>query len=196
LSGFFVHAMKITGIILTGGKSSRMGTDKAVLEFEGQSLLKRAADFCSVFCDEVLISSNNPEHRVEGVSRINDEVKECGPMGGIYSCLKQSSSDWNFVLSVDAPFVQSDFILFLQDHTTDFDAVIPVHEGKKEPLIAFYQKKALPQIETHIKAENYKMHFLLQKLNTHFVDAGAWLEKYPNIFNNLNTPEDLFGTNQ
>jgi molybdenum cofactor guanylyltransferase len=188
--------MKITGIILTGGKSSRMGSDKALLEFEGQSLLKRAVDFCSAFCDEVLISSSNPEHRVEGGTRIDDEVKECGPMGGIYSCLKQSSSDWNFVLSVDAPFVQSDFILCLQGQSADFDAVIPVHEGKKEPLIAFYHKKALPEIETHIKAENYKMHFLLQQLNTHFVDAGAWLGKYPKIFNNLNTPEDLFGSKQ
>ncbi len=169
-----------------------MGSDKALLEFEGKTLLKRAVDLCSSFCEEVLISSNYPEHQVEDFRRIDDEDADCGPIGGIYSCLKQSSHDWNLVLSVDAPFVQQDFIRFLKDGTPNFEAVVPIHAGKKEPLIAFYHKKALPQIEARIKAENYKLHFLLEKLNTNFMDAGEWLKKYPDLFRNLNNPEDLF----
>ncbi|WP_167617654.1 molybdenum cofactor guanylyltransferase [Maribellus sediminis] len=183
--------MPITGIILTGGQSKRMGSDKALLQLEGKTLLKRAVDLCTGLCDEILISSNNPEHQVEGIQRIDDEIADCGPIGGIFSCLKHSASDWNFVLSVDAPFVQPDFIQFLKNKTDQFDAIVPVHDGKKEPLIAMYHKNALPQIEAQIKAENYKLHFLLQELNTNFVDATEWLVRYPELFRNLNAPEDL-----
>ncbi|WP_167609930.1 molybdenum cofactor guanylyltransferase [Maribellus sediminis] len=183
--------MQITGTILTGGQSKRMGSDKALLQLEGKTLLKRAVDLCSGLCEEILISSNNPTHRIENLRRIEDEVADCGPIGGIYTCLKHSANDWNFVLSVDAPFVQPDFIQFLKNKTDQFDAIVPVHDGKKEPLIAMYHKNALPQIEAQIKAENYKLHFLLQELNTNFVDATEWLVRYPELFRNLNAPEDL-----
>ena len=183
--------MKFTGIILTGGQSKRMGSDKALLQLDGKTLLKHAVDLCSGLCDELLISSNNPTHQIGNFRRIDDEIENCGPIGGIYSCLKRSANDWNFVLSVDAPFVQPDFIQFLNSRTGHFDAVVPLHNGKKEPLIAFYHKNALPQIEAQIKAENYKLHFLLQELTTNFVDAAEWLLKYPELFRNLNAPGDL-----
>ena len=183
--------MKITGIILTGGKSSRMGRDKALMLYEGKSLLQRAVDFCSAFCDEVLISSGNKEHQIEGILRIDDEIENCGPIGGIYSCLKRSSNDWNFVLSVDAPFVQKDFVEYLKGETHSFDAVVPLHNGKKEPLIAFYHKRVLPEIKARIETGNYKLHFLLQQINTNFVESEEWLKKYPGLFRNLNYPEDL-----
>ncbi len=183
--------MKITGIVLTGGKSSRMGHDKALFLYEGKSLLQRAVDFCSSFCDELLISSSNADHQIEGIYRVEDEIKNCGPIGGIYSCLKQSSNDWNFVLSVDAPFVQSDFIQFLKAETHNFDAVVPLHEGKKEPLIAFYHKRILPEIKAKIQVDNYRLYFLLQEINTNYVESGEWLKQYPSLFRNLNYPEDI-----
>lgn len=186
--------MQITAIILTGGKSSRMGTDKALLELEGKTLLSRAVDLCSKVCDEILISSDAEEHRVGSHRLVADEVKDCGPMGGIYSCLKESSNEWNFVLSVDSPFVTKDFVEFLVSQTKDFDAVIPVHFGKKEPLIAFYRKSILSQIEAKIREGNYKLHFLLQEINTHFVESGEWVRKYPELFRNLNYPEDISST--
>ncbi|MCK3682556.1 molybdenum cofactor guanylyltransferase [Maribellus sp. YY47] len=183
--------MQITAIILTGGKSSRMGTDKALLELDGKTLLSRAVDLCSQFCDEILISSDAEEHRVGSYRLVEDEVKDCGPMGGIYSCLKASSNQWNFVLSVDAPFVTKDFIAFLKGETNNFDAVVPLHDGKKEPLIAFYRKTVLSQIEVKIGEGNYKLHFLLQEVNTNFVESGEWFKKYPELFRNLNYPEDI-----
>jgi len=182
--------MKITAIILTGGKSSRMGSDKALLVFNGQTLLNRAVDFCAVFCNEILISSNNPKHNVAGIQRIDDEIENCGPIGGLDSSLKKSSNDWNFVWSVDAPFVQLEFVDFLISKTGNFDAVVPVHKVNKEPLIALYHKKILPQVASRIEEGNYKMHFLLQELNTNFVESGKWLKRYPELFRNLNNPDD------
>ena len=115
-------------------------------------------------------------------------------MGGIYSGLKESANEWNFVLSVDAPFVSTDFIQFLKGETGNFDAVVPLHDGKKEPLIAFYRKSILPQIEARIGEGNYKLHFLIQEINTHFVESGEWVKKYPELFRNLNYPEDISNT--
>lgn len=132
--------MQITAIILTGGKSSRMGTDKALLELDGKTLLSHAVDLCSKFCDEILISSDAEEHRVGSHRLVADEVKDCGPMGGIYSCLKESANEWNFVLSVDSPFVTKDFVEFIKGEARNFDAVVPLHDGKKEPLIGFYPR--------------------------------------------------------
>lgn len=168
-----------------------MGNDKALLELDGKTLLSHAVDLCSKFCDEILISSDAEEHRIGSHRLVADEVKDCGPMGGIYSGLKESANEWNFVLSVDAPFVSTDFIQFLKGETGNFDAVVPLHDGKKEPLIAFYRKSILPQIEARIGEGNYKLHFLIQEINTHFVESGEWVKKYPELFRNLNYPEDL-----
>ena len=183
--------MQLTGIILAGGKSSRMGTDKASLEMEGKTLLCRAIEFCQVFCDEVLISSNNQEHKVEELKLVNDEISDCGPMGGIYSCLKQSGSDWNFVLSVDAVFVEKDFVNFLITGIPGFEVVVPIHNGKKEPLIALYHKKLVPDFRSQLESKNYKMHFLLERVKTNFIHSDKWMKQYPKLFYNLNSPEDL-----
>jgi len=183
--------MQLTGIILAGGKSSRMGTDKAMLEVEGKTLLRRAVEFCRLFCDEILISSNIPEHEVEGCTRIPDEIKDCGPMGGIYSCLKQSKNEWNFVLSVDAIFVKHEFINWLISQASDCEAVIPMHKKGKEPLIALYNCKALEAFKIQLELKEYKMHFILEKINTCFVDSNQWIIKNPKLFSNINSPEDL-----
>ncbi|WP_303921854.1 molybdenum cofactor guanylyltransferase [Draconibacterium sediminis] len=183
--------MQITTIILAGGLSQRMGTDKALLELGGKTLLERAIDLCKPFSSELLISSNHQAHTTFGYTVVEDEIKNCGPIGGIYSCLKRSSNDWNLVLSVDTPFVQKSFIDFLKEETRNFEAVVPVHEGKKEPLIAFYHKSTLREIRTMIEDGDYKLHFLLQKLNTNFAESGEWLKKYPKLFQNLNCPEDI-----
>ncbi|QGY43282.1 NTP transferase domain-containing protein [Maribellus comscasis] len=183
--------MQLTGIILAGGKSSRMGKDKALLELKEQTLLQRAIHFCQSFCDEILISSNSLEHEVEGIQIVSDEISDCGPIGGIYSCLKKSKNDWNFVISVDAPFVEMDFVSFLVAQKDSFDAVVPVHKNGREPLIALYHKKLLPVIETRLITGDYKMQFLLQKVHTNYIDAKGWIKKYPRLFFNINYPEDL-----
>jgi len=183
--------MQITGIILAGGKSKRMGTDKALLKLDGNTLLDKAIDLCKSVCNQVIISSNNPEHKRMGYQVIPDEIEECGPIGGIYSCLKKSETIWNFVLSVDAAFVEPEFLSYLILETGDFNAVVPVHLHGKEPLVALYHKSCLPLVEKQIESASYKMQILLESLNTNYVDAQHWVEKYPKLFYNLNRPKDL-----
>lgn len=183
--------MQITAIVLAGGKSKRMGTDKALLEIDGITMLERAVTLCKNTCDNIIISSNNISHKKLGGKVVVDEVENCGPIGGISSCLKQSKTDWNFIISVDAAFVESDFVDFLFLEANGYDAIVPVHSKGKEPLIAFYNKSSLAKMEEMLQVGNYKMHNLLTSLNTKFVDAEKWLEKHPKLFNNLNYPEDL-----
>jgi len=183
--------MQITGIILSGGQSTRMGTDKALLRINGKTLLECALGICRPVCSDILISSNNPEHEKFGYKIIPDERKNCGPLGGIYSCLKKSVTDWNFIISVDSAFVTQDFVAFLISEIGDFDAIIPVHKNGKEPLIAMYHKNCISVIREKIKLRDFKMQHLLNELNSKFVDVVIWIEKYPEIFRNINRPEDL-----
>ena len=99
--------------------------------------------------------------------------------------------EWNFVISVDSAYVEPEFIQFLITEIGKFDAVVPVHSKGKEPLIALYHKNSLSKIEKMLKSGNFKMHNLFNVINTQFVDAQKWVEKYPKLFRNLNRPEDL-----
>lgn len=112
-------------------------------------------------------------------------------MGGIYSCLKQSGNDWNLVLSVDAAYVDGNFLEFLISNTGDFDAVVPFTEKGAEPLIALYNKSICPAMEKMLQAGDYKMQNLLKESNTQWLDAGKLLEMNKRLFTNLNRPEDL-----
>lgn len=181
----------MTGIILAGGKSLRMGTDKALVEINGKPLLQRAIDLCRPLCHDILISTNQPGHTEFGYLTVPDEIKSCGPLGGIYSCLKKSKTDWSFVLSVDAAFVEPAFFYFLTSEKEGFDAVVPRHESGVEPLIALYHINCLPAITKQLEEGKYKMQDFLKQVNTHFLESQFWAEKYPRIFFNLNCPDDI-----
>lgn len=183
--------MQITSIILAGGKSKRMGTDKALLELEGTTLLERAIKLCKPLSSELLISSNNESHAAFNYPVIEDEFKNCGPMGGIYSGVKQSGTEWNLVLSVDVAFVDAPFLQFLLQNTGDFDAVVPFTEKGAEPLIALYNVSCIPAMEQLLKEGDYRMRNLLKKVNTNWLDAADFIRKNNRLFTNLNRPEDL-----
>jgi len=183
--------MQITAIILAGGQSTRMGTDKALLQINGKTLLECALEICRPVCGDILISSNNPEHEKFGYKIIPDEIKNCGPLCGIYSCLKKSETPWNFIISVDAAFVEPAFIEYLINETDDSDAIVPVHDKGKEPLISMYHKNGLVEMQKHLKSGDLKMQNLINTINAKFVDSQNWIEKYPKIFCNLNRPDDL-----
>ncbi len=183
--------MQITGIILAGGQSSRMGTDKALIRLNGKTLMENAIEICKPVCSAILISSNNPKHKNFGFAVIPDEINNCGPMSGIYSCLNKSETDWNFIISVDTALIPEDFVHFLISETGEFDAVVPIHENGKEPLVALYRKNCVPVIQERIELKNYKMYNLLNEFNTKFINVDSWVQKYPAIFKNINRPEDI-----
>ncbi len=187
----YFYKMQITGIILAGGKSERMGTDKTFLKLNGKTLLEHSIELIQPFCDSLIISSKNTKHERFGYKIIPDEIPGCGPIGGIYSCLKYSKTNWNFIISVDSVSVEPVFMEFLISEIGKFDAVVPIHSKGKEPLVALYHKNCLIEIEKMIQSRDFKMHNLLNVIETNFVDTQIWVEKYPQLFHNLNRPVDL-----
>lgn len=186
---------EITGIVLAGGKSSRMGKDKAMCNFRDKPLVEYAIEALEPFCGEILLSTNlTGGYEKYGFALVNDDVKEIGPMGGIYSCLKKSKTKHNFVLSCDTPFIGKDLVKFIIDNiSNDFDIVAPIHQNSLlEPLCAYYNISVLPELKTFIERRDFKLMGLLKSLRLKQLvidnNLGFYNQK---LFNNLNTSEDL-----
>lgn len=185
----------ITGIILSGGKSRRMGKEKGLCHFRGKALVVYAIDTLKPLCNELIISANNKldQYELFNLPVIPDDISEKGPIGGLLSCLNKSNTPANLVISCDTPFVTTDVYRELLKYSTEFQAVVPVHkDGFIEPLTAYYNRSCLPFIQNQIENGNYKMMDLLECLNTKFVQIDSAIPGLkPSLFHNLNAPEDL-----
>jgi len=185
----------ITGIILTGGKSQRMGKEKGLCHFRGLMLVEYAIKTLLPLCDELILSANNKldEYRQFGYPVVSDILPDSGPIGGLYSGLLASKTELNLVISCDTPFVTTALFTELIKHINNFQSVVPIHETKFiEPLTACYKKSCLPIIKSQIETGHFKMTDLLDKLNTHYLEVNATLPEIGvSMFHNLNTPEDL-----
>jgi molybdopterin-guanine dinucleotide biosynthesis protein A len=186
--------MKVSGIVLAGGKSSRMGTDKASLMYHGKTLIQNALDILSPFCNEILISCNGHEHDALGYDIVADEIPDIGTIGGIYSCLKQAHHNICVTIPCDTPFVNKGLFRFLLDNCDGHKAVFPRSpQGFIEPLMAVYTKAVLPYIEDTIVIGDYKVQNLVSRLDGEIIDIHPNMSFYTSdLFRNVNTPDDYF----
>ena len=181
----------ISGFILAGGLSTRMGSDKALLKISGEPLLGRMITIIRPFCQNVAISGMKDDYLVFNTEMVADCLAGIGPISGIYSSLKFSNSDWNLLVSVDVPFLNAELLELLISNMDDFDCIIPKHDSGLEPLVGLYHKNVLPVVENMIKHEDYKLMNLLSKLNACYLDCNFLIKKNPRLFMNLNRPEDF-----
>lgn len=180
----------ISGFILAGGKSTRMGTDKALLDFHGKSFLAQMVSIIEPFCDSISICGNNPGYETYGLRVIPDNYSNIGPIAGIYSALFHSTSEWNLVVSVDTPFLDAGLIQRLLTEKGQGDCVIPKHTSGIEPLAGLYRKSAFEQVSRMIQNNNFKLVNLISELNTSFVDCNDLVEQNPRLFANINYRDD------
>lgn len=183
---------KVTGIILAGGKSRRMGTEKGLVGFQGRPLISYAIDALAPHCDEILISANNDAYHQFGFRVIPDEIPGSGPMGGIWSCLKQSSNEVCAVLSCDTPLVDQEVIGKILRLSDGFDVAVPWHgDAFYEPLCAAYHKRLLPVFGGFIAEGNFKIPDLIDKVNSRKIPTGPQGEFGSEVFYNVNSRKDL-----
>jgi len=186
---------EITGIILAGGKSSRMGRDKGLCQFRGRKLVSYAIETLKPLCGRMLISANNDfeDYSSFGLEVLSDEVKGIGPMGGILTCLKQSETEHNLVLSCDTPFVTTALFEFLLNNIEKRQVVVPAHQTfLLEPLAAYYATNVLADLNRIVQSGDYKMMNFFKKVNFGSLAIDELLPTFSdNFFHNLNTPEDL-----
>ncbi len=188
----------LTGIILAGGQSSRMGTDKALIRFGNKTLIEHACELIRQFCREILISANNlNKHFLPEYQTFADEIQGLGPIGGIYTCLKHSGTKENLLVAVDIPFINSGLLQYLLSHTDEAELVMPrVRGGNVEPLCAVYNKSVVRHLETMIAEKDLKVQHLMHRCSIKILEISEELDFYNDrLFFNVNTPDDLKALN-
>ncbi len=187
-------AIATAGFILAGGKSSRLGADKAFLEFDGCTLLDRALDVMRDACDEVAIVGD-PEKFASYGAVVTDLHQSCGPLGGIHAALLQSSAELNLVMAVDMPFVSVELLAFLLATATASDAIVAVPRTAMgfQPLCAVYRRAFAAAADEALRAGKYKIDAVFSHIPVRVIDEDELArEGFPErIFFNINTPHDL-----
>ena len=185
--------MKITGIILAGGKSSRMGTDKGLLELCGKPLISYAIEALTGLCQNIIISSSSDAYLPFGYKVIADEYPGIGPMGGIYSALKQSKTEKNLVLSCDLPFASTELLSFILKNSEGYQVAVPWQGDQHyEPLCGFYSLSVLDPMHAFIQNGNYKLPDLFKTIHINRLIINNKSDFYnPDLFLNVNSKHDL-----
>lgn len=184
-------------VILAGGKSSRMGTDKALLRLqpEGLRLIELVLTAVRPLVGSVVISTNRPEdYGWLGYPLVRDRLAGAGPMAGLEAGLEASPARYNIIVACDMPQVETGLLKYLLAQAEGYAAVVPLNEEQKpEPLCAVYSKDCLPAIRRYLAAGSLKMAGWLGEVSTRFVPAAELKAFDPDLhsFRNLNSPEDL-----
>lgn len=185
--------MEVTGIILAGGKSSRMGTDKGMEVLGGKKLINYAVDVLSGICSDILISSSSEAYHSLGFKVVADVIPGIGPMGGIYSALRQSNTANNLVISCDLPFLSSELLMYILEKSEGYEIAVP-WEGNShyEPLCGFYNKSVLDKISWFIMSGNYKLPDLFEIIQINKLVIDNTFDFYTNnLFYNVNSKLNL-----
>jgi molybdenum cofactor guanylyltransferase len=184
----------ITGFVLAGGLSARMGSDKAFLPLGGKTLLERALQLLDSVCVEVHIVGNAGKFARSG-SVVEDIFPNCGPLGGIHAALNGSTTNRNLMLAVDLPFIDSAFLRYLISRSMRNDTLVTVPriDGRWQPLCAIYRKEFADLAATALIQGKNRIDALFSSIELSVIDdtdlAGAGFSSA--IFRNINTPEDF-----
>ncbi len=183
-----------TGIILAGGKGARLGMDKGLIMFRGRKLTEYAINILSPFCHEIIISSNNPDYKIFPHRIVPDLAAGNGPMMGIYSSLKVSTTNANLVLAVDNVFVNGAFYAYLlSKDLSEHQVAVPFLQSKYfEPLVGYYSTECIPVMEQMMQEQNYKLPDLFIRVPVRKLMVEQDFHGFhPTFFKSMNLPEDL-----
>lgn len=190
-----IASADMTGVILAGGKSSRMGEDKALITINGKTFIERvASEMKLVFERVILIARTKPSYNFLGLQSFDDIYSDCGPLGGIHSGLVRSGAAAIFVTACDTPFITHDLIRHIALFPSNTPAKIPSFDGRHHPLCGVYDRGCLTQVVGHIKDQRLKVMDLLTEIGTTFIPVGHSLPWYtPNLLANVNDKAGLNG---
>jgi molybdopterin-guanine dinucleotide biosynthesis protein A len=181
----------VTGVVVAGGKSTRMGKNKALLPYQGKNLIDAPIEKLSKIFSQVCLSVRDQEDFSEyNLRTISDSYSDIGPIGGITSILKAGIAR-AFCVACDMPFLDEAFIQHLCSFE-DFDAVIPVWKGREEMLHAVYSDALLSGFEASIAAQSFKLRDALGNAHVRFVteEEIGQFDPTGKMFDNVNTPSD------
>jgi molybdopterin-guanine dinucleotide biosynthesis protein A len=184
----------VGAFILAGGKSTRMGTEKAFLEFAGTTLLDRTLDIARQVIDDVRIVGRAERFAIYGPI-VYDVYPDRGPLGGIHAALRSSTTTLNLVLAVDMPFIEARFLRYLveQARANVAAVTVPFAAGRFQTLCAVYRRSFADLAEESLLKNHNKIDPLFTAENTRVITQEE-IERlaFPAaMFDNLNTREDV-----
>jgi molybdopterin-guanine dinucleotide biosynthesis protein A len=189
-----VPQASLAGLVLAGGRSTRMGREKALVDFEGQPLILRVAERMARAADPVFLASATPGRLgLLDYAEVPDVAANCGPLGGLVAGLEASPHDLMAVAAVDMPYLSPELMEFLASLRQEEDAVVPVGTTGLEPLHAVYAISAIPAMRRALAEGRYGLRRLLEGLRVREVPSSEWSHRGvdPGFAFNINTPADL-----
>ena len=163
--------VRARAIVLAGGRSSRMGTSKALLLFDGEPLIVHVvATLRRLFDDVVVVASPGQDLPSMPVTLVRDEVAYQGPVGGMYYGLRAATGELCFVTACDSAFLNPPLISHLVGRSADRDVVVPHWQGRFQPLHAVYRRSVLPLLEGQLARGELRPVYLFEKVRTLRID--------------------------
>jgi molybdenum cofactor guanylyltransferase len=184
-----MEVTKLNGLVLSGGRSSRMGVDKGTLEYHGKPQLHYLVDLLSAFCDHVLVSARKEQIANDKFDRLPDRFAIGGPMNGILSALSTHPDHTWLIVAVDMPNVTTDVLELLirhRDPTRLATCFLNAAENLPEPLLTIWEPAALPWLMEFVNAGEISPRKFLQENHVKLVNAND-----PAILLNINSPEEF-----
>lgn len=182
----------VTGVILVGGKSRRMGQDKAFLEIDGQPLVGRIIRALQGCFQQLLLVGDQPERFLSYGIPVVPDIYPGSSLGGLYTGLKSVATEQIFVTSCDIPFPNPELIRLICRQADSCDAVIPATKNGLEPLFARYRQSALPVMQAALDAGNYRITSVLEQLQILRIESDLLRTVDPDgrSLLNINTPPE------
>ena len=182
---------EVTGVILAGGMSSRFGSNKALSRFDGERLILRLCKRVGAVTDRMALITNTPEeYAFLNLDSRKDLVPRCGPIGGIYTALRTAQTPLCLCVACDMPFISPALLEYMVARSPGYDVIVPMQDGREEPLCAVYRNTCVPAIDNRIQAGRYKITGFFDEVRVLRVapeDAGI---HDADMFFNINRPAD------
>ena len=181
-----------TAIVMAGGDSRRMGTDKAGLLLDGQTLLQSVIATMQQLFPQVMVSVRQPRAGID-LPQVCDEQPDGGPLAGLAASLGQITTPWAFMVACDMPFVVPEVVELLAGYRLQHQAVVPVVHGHPQPLAAFYAASCLAPLRASLAAQQKGLRGVLKQMDVRYVGEAEMLEADPHLrsFFDLDTPQDI-----
>ncbi len=183
-------AIDVTGVILAGGKSRRMGSDKAGMTIDGQSLFERVSQALGQVCAQRQIAGERPDLATQELPAFADSFPGSS-LGGLHNALVNSQTEWVLVLPCDLAYPSAQLLQCLLARREGVQAVIPRTRHGAEPLIGCYRRDILPLVEEQIELNNLRMTDLIDRLQLRYLDEQDLPTGWRRALTNLNRPQDL-----
>ncbi len=170
-----------------------MGAEKGLKLLCGKPMISYAIEALTGLCSQIIISSSSNAYAGFGFNIVADEFPDIGPMGGIYSSLKQSTSTKNLILSCDLPLVTHQLMEYILQQGEKYEVAVPWEGGRHyEPLCGFYNRSVINKLKSFIEKGNYKLPDLFEEININqlIINEKSAVHQ-PNLFLNVNTSADL-----